>query len=48
MNSMNLPTEVVISGKGWCSDEIGCNIAKDECIKVDCNSVDSNFENFSS
>ena len=40
MNLMNLPTEVVISGKGWCSDEIECNIAKDQYqyIEVDFNS----------
>ena len=29
------PIEVVISGDGWCSDEITCNIAKDQYIEVD-------------
>ena len=29
------PTEVVISGDGWCSNEITCNIAKNQYIEVD-------------
>ena len=33
--SIHSPTEVVISGNGWCSDEIMCNIAQDQYIGVD-------------
>ena len=35
------PTQVVISGNGWCSDEMTCNSAKDQdqyYIEVDFNS----------
>ena len=34
------PTQVVISGYGWCSDEMTCNIAKDhnQYIEVNFNS----------
>ena len=34
------PTQVVISGNGWCSDEMTCNIAidQDQYIEVDFNS----------